>query len=145
MNSVLPRAQFHAPLAGLWDNMSAMKNEHLPEIDVTTIPQLADLVEQVLRTRTARRLVLKPHGMTVGYLDPPAPEFDPAPIDVPAMTTTIISSRQRSKSRGSYLLGLAAIADSITGRPEGPTDVARNKHKYLGEAYARKPHHQPER
>jgi hypothetical protein len=105
-----------------------MASEQLPELDVTTIPQLADLAEEVRRTRTPKRLVLTPNGVTVGYLDPPETDFN-----LPAKT-----SPRKTSRRGKRFTMADPIWDIEGMASVGPSDVSSNKDKYLAEAYATK-------
>jgi hypothetical protein len=108
-----------------------MASEQIP-FDVDRIPGLAALAEQVQRDRKPR--ALKRDGETLAYLRPAMQE-----PELPAR------AGRRTGNRRSTLLGLAAIGDSITDRPQGPVDVARNKHKYLAEAYGTDSRHQTKR
>jgi hypothetical protein len=91
--------------------------------DVDRIPGLAELAAEVQSTQTTREL--QRAGETVAVL-----MRAPAPLDPPT------TRRRSNRARTSTLLGLAAIADEMTDRPAGPTDIARNKHAYLAAAYA---------
>jgi hypothetical protein len=97
-----------------------MAIERLP-FDVGTSPEIAALAEEVRRTRTPR--VLQRNGEALAYLEPVSPEREPQRV-----------SRKRADK--STLLGLLAISETLPPRPDGPTDVARNKHRYIAEALA---------
>jgi len=90
--------------------------KELKPIDVSEIPELLSIAEQVKATGESR--LLKRKGEELAVLTPVAP------------------TRQKRPKRGPLtkddpLFGLIGI-----GRSEGPTDVSENKHKYLAEAYA---------
>lgn len=91
-----------------------MKTELTP-IDISGLPELVRLVEEVRKTKQPR--VLQQHGEDVGVLAPPKPRGR--------------SRRRRYLTPDDPFWDIVGMSDSTTG----PTDVARNKHAYLAEAY----------
>ena len=95
-----------------------MANESQP-IDITTIPELAHLVDEVQRTRRSR--VIRRADEVVAVLSPVAP--------APKKRRT----RGRVLTEDDPLFALIGI-----GHSGGPGDVSANKHRYLAEAYQAK-------
>ncbi len=91
----------------------------LSPIDISTIPELAQLAEEVRTTRQPR--VLRRGNEDVAVLSP----LSPAP-------------KQR-RTRGRVLTEDDPLFDLIgIGHSGGPGDVSANKHRYLAEAYRAK-------
>jgi len=90
----------------------------LKSVDVANVPELLSIAEKV--RETGEPCVLKHEGEDLAILSP-----------VP-----LAPRRQRKTgivTRNDPLWNIVGIASS-----EGPGDVARNKHEYLAEAYAKK-------
>lgn len=97
-------------------------------LDITAIPQLAELAEEVQRTGQPR--ALQRNGETLAYLEP-APQ-------VSGERHTGGARRKRSR-HGERFTTSDPLWDFVgMATSEGPGDVAENKHKYLAEAYAPK-------
>ena len=91
----------------------------LSPIDISTIPELAHLVDEVQRTRRSR--VIRRADEAVAVLSPVAP----AP--------------KKRRTRGRVLTEDDPLFDLIgIGHSGGRGDVSANKHHYLAEAYRAK-------
>lgn len=92
-------------------------------VDISNLPELLKLAEEVQTSRTPR--LLKRGEDEIAVLSPVEPAVRP---------------QQRRRRAGSanpneWLLRLADIA-ADAARPDQATDVSSNKYKYLAEAYA---------
>lgn len=94
-----------------------MVRPELKNIDVSDVPELLRIAEEV--KRSGEPCVLKRDSEELAVLSP--------------VTRLGSVRRGRRTSANDPLWNIVGI-----GRSEGPTDVARNKHKYLAEAYAAK-------
>jgi hypothetical protein len=104
-----------------------MASEQIP-FDVTNIPQLADLAEEVRRDRKSR--ALNRNGETVAVLAPAPAEPKHPGTEGPARRA---SRRGKRFTMADPLWDIVGMATS-----GGPGDVSENKDKYLADAYAAK-------
>jgi hypothetical protein len=103
----------------LWKEVKTMARE-LKSIDITAIPELVQLADEVRKTKKPR--LLRRGDEDVAMLVPAEPK----------------ESRRRVRAGRPLRKGdaLSKIIGMI--QSEGPTDVSSNKHKYLAEAYVPK-------
>ena len=93
-------------------------------IDISDLPELLKLAEEVQASQTARLLK---HGQDdIAVL---------SPVDPAARPKRAAPSRAGSASPNDWLLRLADIAGDAVPTDQA-TDISSNKYKYLAEAYA---------
>jgi hypothetical protein len=98
--------------------------EEITAVDISGLPDLVRLVEEVERSRQPR--LLKCGDREVALLSP-----------VATQRASDKSARRRlSRDEADDPFGgIVGIGDAA-GSPDDPTDVADNKHRYLADAYA---------
>jgi hypothetical protein len=91
-------------------------------IDISNLPEVLRLAEQVKATRAPRLLTSGDRPIAVLTPVEPAARSDP--------------NRRRRRTTGpdDPLWNIIGIGDSA-GSPDDPTDVSENKHRYLADAY----------
>jgi hypothetical protein len=97
--------------------------------DVSHLPDLLSLAEEVQSTRTPRVLTRGEHELAVLQ-----------PLGSPARVMR--RSRARATSSDDPLWNIIGMADPYLA-PDAPTDVAENVDRYLAEAYTEYDRHQP--
>lgn len=101
-----------------------MVKEHVRQIDISALPDLVRLAEEVQRTGT-RALLTRDHEVLA--------ELAPAPAPVRLAASRRTPRRAATRKPDDSLLRLIGIA---SGPDDGVHDVAENHDRYLADAYA---------